>query len=203
MAIETVSRGVSKSRLTDKQVVFCEEYLIHHNATQAAIKAGYSSKTAQVQGSALLSNPMVKKYLGKRQQELMEEYSDRLFEVIQQIYYCATRDGTDFVDKDGMLITDLRKLPKRATASIDGIEQDVETWTDLTGETHQRVKTKLKLVSKAPIFRLAMEHKGLIAPKQVESTNRVIIDVSDLYGKPDDVDEIEQQILEVQARKLE
>lgn len=45
--------------LTDKQATFVEEYLKDLNATQAAIRAGYSAKTAQEQSSRLLSNVMV------------------------------------------------------------------------------------------------------------------------------------------------
>ena len=46
--------------MTDKQARFCEEYMIDLNATQAAIRAGYSPKTAQEQSARLLSNVMVK-----------------------------------------------------------------------------------------------------------------------------------------------
>ncbi len=42
--------------LTPKQARFVEEYLIDLNATQGAIRAGYSAKTAEVQGSRLLGN---------------------------------------------------------------------------------------------------------------------------------------------------
>ena len=40
--------------MNEKQLRFCEEYIIDHNATQAAIRAGYSPKTAGAQGHALL-----------------------------------------------------------------------------------------------------------------------------------------------------
>jgi len=45
--------------LTDKQEMFCREYLIDLNATQAAIRAGYSEKTANRTGSENLSKPDV------------------------------------------------------------------------------------------------------------------------------------------------
>lgn len=45
--------------LNDKQERFCQEYVIDLNATQAAIRAGYSKKTADVQGSRLLANVKV------------------------------------------------------------------------------------------------------------------------------------------------
>lgn len=49
----------SAKALTDKQARFVQEYLKDCNGTQAAIRAGYSEKTAQEQSSRLLSNVMV------------------------------------------------------------------------------------------------------------------------------------------------
>ena len=53
------------ANLTPKQQRFVEEYLIDLNATQAAIRAGYSEKTAQEQSSRLLSNVMVQEAVQK------------------------------------------------------------------------------------------------------------------------------------------
>lgn len=47
--------------MKDKQVRFCEEYLVDLNATQAAIRAGYSAKTAYSQGERLLKNVEINK----------------------------------------------------------------------------------------------------------------------------------------------
>ncbi|WP_104500331.1 terminase small subunit [Acinetobacter indicus] len=58
--------------LTDKQQRFVEEYLIDLNATQAAIRAGYSEKTAQEQSSRLLSNVMVQEAVQKAKNKLSE-----------------------------------------------------------------------------------------------------------------------------------
>lgn len=55
------------SGITPKQEAFVREYLKDLNATQAAIRAGYSEKTAQEQGSRLLSNVMVAEAVAKRQ----------------------------------------------------------------------------------------------------------------------------------------
>lgn len=50
----------AKDKLTPKQRMFVQEYLIDLNATQAAIRAGYSAKTAQEQSSHLLSKVIIK-----------------------------------------------------------------------------------------------------------------------------------------------
>ena len=47
-------------KLTPKQLMFCQEYLIDLNATQACIRSGYSEKTAEQQASRLLRNVKVK-----------------------------------------------------------------------------------------------------------------------------------------------
>lgn len=61
-------------KLTAKQQAFVNEYLVDLNATQAAIRAGYSEKTAQEQSSRLLSNVMVKAEI----QKAMDKRSTKL-----------------------------------------------------------------------------------------------------------------------------
>lgn len=56
-------------KLTRKQQLFCEEYLKDPNATQAAINAGYSEKTAFSIGCENLTKPNIKEYIEKRMEE--------------------------------------------------------------------------------------------------------------------------------------
>lgn len=51
--------------ISPKQKQFCKEYLIDHNGTRAAIRAGYSKKTARAQASMLLDKPHVAAYLAQ------------------------------------------------------------------------------------------------------------------------------------------
>ncbi len=57
------------AKMTDKQRIFCDEYLIDLNATQAAIRAGYSKKTAQQIGTENLAKPVIKEYIAARMAE--------------------------------------------------------------------------------------------------------------------------------------
>lgn len=61
------------SKLTAKQQAFCEEYLIDLNATQAAIRAGYSAKTANVIGPENLAKPCINEYVSKLKAERSEK----------------------------------------------------------------------------------------------------------------------------------
>lgn len=58
------------SKLTLKQKKFADEYIISGNATEAAIKAGYSTKTAAVIGNENLIKPYIKTYIKERLKEL-------------------------------------------------------------------------------------------------------------------------------------
>ncbi len=64
-------------KMTAKQRRFCEEYLIDLNATQAAIRAGYSKKNAQNIASENLAKPIIRKYIdakmAKKDSELIRK----------------------------------------------------------------------------------------------------------------------------------
>ena len=61
------------AKMTAKQMRFCDEYLIDLNATQAAIRAGYSKKTANRIATENLSKPVIKEYIAARMAEKEDE----------------------------------------------------------------------------------------------------------------------------------
>ena len=63
---------MNKRKLTPKQARFVEEYLVDLNAKQAAIRAGYSAKSAHVEGSRLLTNAKVAATIAAAKQERAE-----------------------------------------------------------------------------------------------------------------------------------
>lgn len=71
--------------LTPKQKRFCEEYLIDTNATQAAIRAGYSEKTAKEQAARLLSKVNAKAYISELMEQKKSECVASADEVIQYL----------------------------------------------------------------------------------------------------------------------
>jgi len=95
---------MKKGGLTPKQEQFCLEYIVDLNGTQAAIRAGYSEKTANEQASQLLTKPAVK----RRVQELMGERSKRteitadyvLGKIKETIERCSQAEPV--YDKDGL-----------------------------------------------------------------------------------------------------
>lgn len=67
----TNGKGIymTDNKLTAKQQAFCEEFLIDLNATQAAIRAGYSTKTANVIGTENLAKPYINEYVSRLKAE--------------------------------------------------------------------------------------------------------------------------------------
>lgn len=86
--------------LTKKQKVFVEEYLIDLNATQAAIRAGYSPDTAQEQSSRLLSNVMVKAAVDKAMAERSRRTGVNADRVLLELAKIGFANITDVVDVD-------------------------------------------------------------------------------------------------------
>lgn len=97
-----------KKGLTPKQEQFCQEYLIDLNATKAAERAGFSSKTAQQQGARLLLNVVVSERLSELQNKRSEKIQvnqDYVLKVIidtiercQQAEPVMMRDGNEWVE---------------------------------------------------------------------------------------------------------
>ncbi len=84
-------------KMTAKQQRFCDEYLIDLNATQAAIRAGYSKKTAGVIGDENLKKPYIREYIDKRMAEKEAELIADQNEVIKYLTSVMRREATESV----------------------------------------------------------------------------------------------------------
>lgn len=73
------------AKLTEKQKRFCDEYIVDLNGTQAAIRAGYSKKTARVIATENLSKPSIKEYIDKRLAEKEEQLIAKQDEVLKYL----------------------------------------------------------------------------------------------------------------------
>lgn len=72
-------------KLTEKQKIFCDEYIISLNATQAAIKAGYAEKTAYAIGAENLKKPKIQSYISERMEQKESSLIATQDEVLQYL----------------------------------------------------------------------------------------------------------------------
>lgn len=86
-------------KLTNKQKRFCEEYLIDLNATQAAVRAGYSEKTADRIANQNLKKLEVQQYLQKLMQDRSERTKISADDVVRELERIAMTD-TEITGKE-------------------------------------------------------------------------------------------------------
>lgn len=117
------------AELTPKQARFVEEYLIDLNATQAAIRAGYSERTAEKIGSENLKKPEIKAAIDAATAKRSEETQIDANWVLKRLALEAEADINDIYDENGGLkpVKDWPKIWRQGLiAGIDTEEIEVE-----------------------------------------------------------------------------
>lgn len=100
-------------KLTDKQERFCREYLVDLNATQAAIRSGYSVKTAVVQASRLLTKVKVQERIKQLNNVLMAKVDVSAKEIVSEYRKLAFTNAGNIFNWETEIIT---------TIDLDGNE---------------------------------------------------------------------------------
>ena len=115
-----------KNGLTHKQDIFCREYIIDYNATQAAIRAGYSEHTAKEIGCENLTKPNIKSHIDTLIEERKAKIEINEGYVLDKLMRYNEANIMDFYEIDEnkqLVLKDLTKLPRRITDSISEIRQ--------------------------------------------------------------------------------
>jgi len=147
-------------KLTPKQLKFCREYIIDLNATQAAIRAGYSKKTATVIGYEHLTKPHIRHAISDLQRKHAEEAKVDAIFVLQEAARIALIDIGPAFTEDNTL-KDIHDMPvdiRRAISSVkitelysgDGEERELSGYTK-----------EVKFWSKDKQIEILMRHLGL------------------------------------------
>jgi phage terminase small subunit len=105
-------------KLNPRQQLFIKEYLIDRNATQAAIRAGYSEKTAEQIGFRLLRNVQIEKAVNSALEKQMKRLDISADRVLQEIACLSFYDPKDFESVNGP--EDIKNLPEDVRRAIVG-----------------------------------------------------------------------------------
>lgn len=121
--------------LNPKQQRFVKEYLIDLNAKQAAIRAGYSEKTAEVQGCRLLRNVQVKAEIERNLAKVVKKLDITHERIMEELALIGFSDLGDFVDfgPGGVVIKEPSGKNSRCLAEV----------TETTGKDGGSIKFKL------------------------------------------------------------
>ena len=145
--------------LTDKQEMFCREYLVDLNATQAAIRAGYSDKTAQEQSSRLLSNVMVQDRISVLKSERNERVGVDAAYVLRRLTEIDQMDVLDVLLANGEL-KPVKDWPKVWRTTLSGMDV-----TEIAGDSAGLLK-KIKWPDKVKNLELLGKHIDVQAFKE-------------------------------------
>ncbi len=157
---ESVKRG-NKPPLSERHQRFIDEYLVDLNATQAAIRAGYSAKTAYSQGHELLKHPEVSKAIKAAKKARADRLAITQDRVLQELARIAYFDPRKLFDADGKPIP-INELDDDTAAALVGL--DVMEEFDGHGEDRVFVgyTKKYKVADKNTALANAMRHLGML-----------------------------------------
>lgn len=154
-----------------------QEYLIDLNQTQAAIRAGYSPKSARQQASELFAKPNI----ASRVKELMAERGKRTGinqdRIIRELARIALVDPTNVVDmEDARLLEDATEDDRAAIASVKVKK--------VAGEEFESVEREIRFADKLKALELLGKHFGMYTDK-LDINTPVTVVIEDDYGDND------------------
>lgn len=144
--------------MTNKQKNFCEEYLIDLNATQAAIRAGYSPESAASIGSENMQKPDIRARIDKAIAERSKRTGANADRVIRELARVAFINANDVIDIDS------------ATLKADACEDDTAAIASVKVKTiptadGEGVEREIKLADKLKALELLGKHLGMFTDK--------------------------------------
>lgn len=158
------------AKLTAKQQRFCDEYLIDLNATQAAIRAGYSPKTAEQAASRLLTIVKVSDEIKREMAERSKRTGINQDRVVQELAKLAFVNIADVVDLDNATVR--RSATDEDLACIQSVKMKPSEFG---------TEREIKLYDKKASLELLGRHLGMFKDKlEVEADMDLNITVD--YG---------------------
>lgn len=162
------------AKLTDKQKLFTDEYLIDLNATQAAIRAGYSVKTANEQGARLLANVSISDAISKAMATRSRRTgitADRVLNELAKIGFANAADIIDF---------DTAKVRHDASDEDKACIQSIKIKKS-SSDTGSMTEREVKLYDKKAALELIGKHLGMFNDS-IRLTGEIGVQIIDDIG---------------------
>lgn len=139
-------------KLTRRQRLFANYYIACNNASEAARRAGYSEKGANVTSSNLLSKINITEYIKIKTASLLAEIKENQLSTLRTIQNCAHFDIKDLYDEEGNL-KNIHDIPDRTAVAICGITVK----SDRVGQQ----TTDIKLSDRAKYLEMLAKAQGI------------------------------------------
>jgi len=168
---------MSSMKLTPKQEAFVQEYLVDLNATQAAIRAGYSKRTAYRTGADNLKKPQIATAIAKAKVERakrVEITADRVLEELARIGFANVRDLFEWDEESATFISS-RDLTEEQAAAVASVKAETTRYTRDDGTTETKIKLELKTHDKLGALREIGKHLGIADKHTVDFQGGVLL----------------------------
>ena len=176
----------TKAKLTAKQSLFVKEYLVDLNATQAAIRAGYSEKTAAQMGAENLTKPVITEAIMQAMNKRSETVETSAKYVLDRLHQEMEADLADLYNEDGSL-KHVHEWPgiwrKGLVSGVDVIE---------IGDGNAGKVTKLKISDRVKRLELIGKHHAMFTNNVNLGGNLAIKNLTD--------EELDSRVEELRAK---
>lgn len=153
-------------KLNDRQRRFVLEYVEDFNGKEAAIRAGYSERSAKARASILLADPVIQTELAKAREAIAERVTVTVQDIVTELARVAFFDIRTLFDENGNLkpVAELDDNAARALAGIDIVNEKRETDDDIS--VHEYTK-RIKVADKLKALEMLGKYLGMFT----ETTN--------------------------------
>lgn len=156
---------MARQGLTPKQRLFVREYLVDLNATQAAIRAGFSPEWASRYGSQLLGKTRIKKAVREAQEVRAARVDLTADQVVRELALVAFSTILDYtVEEDSGRLRVRPQAAFGADRAVASIKQKKKTRRDQHGNTDTEYDTEIRLWDKLSALKTLAQHLGLVKP---------------------------------------
>lgn len=167
-----------EKKLTHKQERFCEEFIIDLNATQAAIRAGYSVDTARSIGCENLTKPDVIDRIAELKGSLRDKNADLAQRVVDELQKVGFSNIADFLE-GGNSIKDLSTVDRDLTAAVSSVKKSVTTFGDGEGNEGEKTTVEFKLWDKPAALEKLGKHLGIFEADNKQKKAIITVTVQD------------------------
>jgi len=188
-------------RLTPQQQRFVQEYMTDLNATQAAIRAGYKAKNANVVGPWLVGKSRVRQAIEKLLAQRIARTEAAADRVLREATLFAFSDIGDYhIDDQGRLQVH-PSAPPGARAAVRKFDRRKKTRTFGRGKnkvTATEEVVEIQMCDKMKALRLVSKHLGLITTRRQKQIRKLIAKLS-----PEAADELRRLLQQAVAQRLQ
>lgn len=171
------------SKLSPKQLRFCQEYVVDLNASAAAIRAGYAGRSAGVHASRMLKKANIKHKIKDLQKKISENLEITAEMVVKEFAKCGFSNIQNYIS-GGNTIRDLSNIPADHAAAVESVKH-VENRVETKNGTFVTTTVTTKLHDKISALEKIGRHLGIFERDNKQKESRIVFDNDIPKRKPD------------------